>query len=104
MDLTNVKPLDIDAYLGKVKNRVAAAGVELEGAWNEQPVGVQVERDSSVFNDRMPTGAKVLGEIPIGPVFPAGLPELIRTYHPDKVNHTCGLHTHMSFESLWHYH
>ncbi len=104
MDLSKVKPLDIDAQLGKVKNRVALVGVELEGGWLELPANVvELDRDGSVFNGRLPAGVKYMGELPIGPVIPAAIPELIRANHPHKVNHTCGMHVHMSFETLWYY-
>jgi hypothetical protein len=100
----DAKPLNIDAHLGKVKNRVALVGVELEGGWVTLPSGVaQLEHDGSVFNGRMPAGVKYIGELPIGPALPAGIGELIRINHPQKVNQTCGMHVHMSFETLWYY-
>ena len=99
------KPLVIDAHLGKVKNRVALVGVELEGGWVELPPGVQqLEHDGSVFNGRVPAGVKHIGELPIGPALPAGIGELMRINHPQKVNQTCGMHVHMSFDTLWYYH
>jgi hypothetical protein len=100
----NGKVLDISEYLGKVKNRVALCGVELEGGWVELPPGVHaVERDGSVFGDRLPAGVRHMGELPVGPALPAGIPYLIKTNHPTHTNHTCGMHVHMSFETLWHY-
>jgi hypothetical protein len=99
------KPLDISAHLGKVKNRVALVGVELEGGWVELPPGVMaLDHDGSVFNGRMPAGVKYIGELPLGPALPAGIAELIRINHPQKVNATCGMHVHMSFDTLWYYH
>jgi len=98
------KALNIDAILGKVKNRVSRAGVELEGAWAELPPGIlQLEGDSSVYPDRKPAGCPFTGELPIGPVEPAALPELMTRTYPTKVNHTCGMHVHMSFDNLWYY-
>jgi hypothetical protein len=100
----DVKPLDLSPYLGKVKNRVALVGVELEGGWVTLPPGVAaLERDGSVFNGRVPAGVKHIGELPIGPAIPAAIAELMRINHPQKVNATCGMHVHQSFESLWHY-
>jgi hypothetical protein len=105
MNLADVKPLDIDKYLGKVKNRVALVGVELEGGWTGLPQGVMaLEHDGSVFNGRIPAGVRYIGELPIGPALPAGIGELMRINHPQKVNHTCGMHVHMSFDTLWYYH
>lgn len=104
MDLKNVKPLDLDDVLGKAKNRVALVGVELEGGWKELPKGVHtVERDSSVFNDRAPAGVVAIGELPIGPAVPAAIPTLMRRNYPHKINSTCGMHVHVSFETLFHY-
>lgn len=105
MSNKNVKPLELDAYLGKVKNRVELVGVELEGGWVELPSGVNaLEHDGSVFGGRTPAGVKYIGELPIGPALPAGIGELIRINHPQKVNQTCGMHVHMSFPTLWYYH
>jgi hypothetical protein len=99
-----VDALNIDEYLGKVRNRVVLAGVELEGAWKKLPPGVpQLEHDGSVFRGQRVLQHPYVGELPIGPVPPAGLPDLIATNHPDKVDHTCGMHVHMSFANLWQY-
>lgn len=101
----NVKPLNLDAYLGKIKNRIALVGVELEGGWITLPPGVQnLEHDGSVFNGRLPAGVKYIGELPLGPAIPAAIDELMRINHPQKVNATCGMHVHMSFDTLWYYH
>lgn len=101
---SEVKVLDIEAHLGKVRNRVALVGVELEGAWITLPDGVvQVEPDGSVFNRRTPVGTKYCGELPVGPVPPTAIGALMMSHYPHKVNHTCGMHVHMSFNTLWHY-
>lgn len=99
-----VKPLDIDAVLGKAKNRVSMVGVELEGGWTELPPGVPaLEPDGSVFHRKAPTGAKHIGELPIGPALPAAIGLLMAKNYPHKINATCGLHVHVSFESLFYY-
>lgn len=99
-----VEPLNLDGLIGNTKNRVVLASVELEGGWKTLPPGVlALERDSSVFNSRMPADVSHMGELPIGPVVPAALPALIARNYPHKTNHTCGMHVHMSFETLWHY-
>ena len=103
--MSEVKPLDLDPYVGKVKNRVALASVELEGGWVKLPPGVvALEHDGSVFSGRIPAGVNHIGELPIGPAIPAAIDELMRINHPQKVNATCGMHVHMSFDTLWHYH
>lgn len=102
--MSDPKPLNLDAHLGKVKNRVALVGVELEGGWKQLPPGIQaLERDGSVFNDRMPAGAKYIGELPLGPMMPSAVAEMVRTHYPQLMNSTCGMHVHMSFDSLWYY-
>lgn len=104
MNLEDVKPLDIEKYLGKVKNRIALAGVELEGGWVDLPPDVkEVVHDGSVFNGRLPEGIRYIGELPIGPAVPAAIPELMRIHYPCKMNNTCGMHVHMSFDTLWYY-
>lgn len=104
MDWNGVKVLDIGPHLGKSKNRVSLVGVELEGAWVDLPAGVAaLEHDGSVFHGRMPLGARHLGELPIGPMVPAGLAEAVRHNWPHKMNSTCGMHVHMSFDISWYY-
>lgn len=94
------KSFNIDRFLDGTKNRIALVGVELEGAWTNPKLPLQ--RDGSVFGDKAPAG-HVIGELPLGPVQPVVIGKLITTYYPDKVNQTCGLHVHMSFETLRHY-
>lgn len=105
MDLTNVTPLNLDGLLGKVKKRVQLVGVELEGGWVKLPPGIQqVEHDRSVFQGLIPPGVTAVGEIAIGPVPPDVIPSLIKTHYPPKINATCGMHVHMSFDRLFWYH
>lgn len=102
------KPLDIDDTLGKPRNRVFRLGVELEGAWKSLPPLTRLEADGSVYRDpatgqkKMPAG-HTTGELPIGPIQPITMPKFMRKYYPHQVNNTCGMHVHMSFESVWHY-
>lgn len=105
MELENVKPLNLDSILGKAKHRVALIGVELEGGWIKLPAGVkQLEHDGSVFGGRIPPGVSHIGELPVGPVPREAMPELMKTHWPSKINTTCGMHVHMSFDRLFHYH
>jgi hypothetical protein len=97
-----IEPLDLDKVLGKPKNRVTKIGVELEGGWIKLPVGAKLERDSSVFNDAPPAGHKA-GELPLGPMQVAQLGSSMRKYYPQAVDATCGMHVHMSFETLFQY-
>lgn len=105
------KPLNLDDILGKPKNRVARVGIELEGAWNPAPVGVKIERDSSVFHDHgddgnigrtLLPGWKV-GEVPIGRIQPAQVKAALKKYYPQKIDKSCGMHVHLGFESMIHY-
>ena len=102
------KPFDIDGLLGIPKNRVVRVGVELEGAWSVLPKGARLEKDMSVFKSPLtgtqtPPAGHQAGELPIGPMQVAAVPKFMRKYYPQKVNETCGLHVHMSFDSVWHY-
>lgn len=76
--------------------------MELEGGWQKLPVGTRLERDASVFHDAPQAGLKV-GELPLGPFVLGQLNQYMRKYYPYKVDETCGLHVHMSFESQLHY-
>lgn len=105
----DAEPLNLDGLLGIPKNRCVRLGVELEGAWKELPKGIrQLEPDGSVFKDpltetkKVPAG-HVAGELPIGPIQLAAMPRWMKKYYPHKVDKTCGMHVHMSFETAWHY-
>lgn len=96
------KSLDLDSILGKPENKITKIGVELEGAWSPRPPGVRLEGDASVFKGVREAGYEY-GEIPIGPMQPAALRGFLKKYYPHKVDETCGMHVHMSFESPLHY-
>lgn len=101
-------PLDIDALIGNVRNRCFRIGVELEGAWKTLPPMTRLEGDGSVYKDpltgqKKPPNGHVTGEYPIGPIQPIAMPRFMKKYYPHQVNDTCGMHVHMSFESVWHY-
>lgn len=99
-----VESLNLDKILGKPKNRVSCVGVELEGAWRELPPGIALERDGSVFGGaRQIVGAPHVGELPLGPCQPGAIVKFMKKYYPHKVNETCGMHIHMSFENVLHY-
>jgi hypothetical protein len=101
--MKKVESLNLDGVIRNVKNRIARVGVELEGAWLKLPEGVtRLDPDGSVYRNNKPPGHHV-GELPIGPVEPAGIGDLVRLNYPTKVNDTCGMHVHMSFPSLWYY-
>lgn len=102
--------LNIDALLGKTRNRVAKMGIEFEGGWNKTPTGVRIERDGSVFKaldlgaltrDGYP-GIK-FGEIPVGPFLPIQVRRTVLKYSPHVIDVTCAMHVHMSFDKLFHY-
>lgn len=97
------KVLDIDKWLtNKPFNRVKAIGVELEGGWRTLPSGARIEGDASVFHNARQDGIRA-GEIPLGPFVLADLSKQLKKNYPHKVDDTCGLHVHMSFESPLHY-
>jgi hypothetical protein len=105
----------------KLKNRIAAVGIELEGGWDKVPVGLRPEsiiRDGSVIfnppaNQRLTAAVlermddrpipsmkfpKYIGEIPSPVLRVDAYEDWIRANYPQHVNETCGLHTHMSFK------
>lgn len=88
------------------RNRIAKVGVELEGGWaispNLRAGGAQSRHDASVI---IPVdGLAYIGEIVSPPLLPIQLLGFLRVYYPSHVNTTCGLHLHMSFRSIGHYH
>lgn len=112
MAMKKLKPewaLDLSKALSKpIRNRIAAIGVELEGAWKKDPTPYRVIRDGSVKDFEYPFCDYRLGELPSEPLSTIkGMDKVaapwIRKYYPDKVNHTCGLHVHMSFVHLLNY-
>jgi hypothetical protein len=113
------KVVKLDHLFGKVKNRVARVGVEIEGAWEQkknrkfpQPGLV---RDGSVFKSKGDPGPGaygltrndmpgfLVGELSLGPMVPIGLKRVLRKWWPDQFDESCGLHLHMSFETTLRY-
>lgn len=99
LDLSSLNPFDPDK---KPRNKIMRVGVELEGAWSKIPIGAPIDHDGSVFGGIAPAGFRI-GEIRLGPMFPAQLPKAINKCYPQKVDGTCGLHVHMSFDNLYKY-
>lgn len=108
--VVGVKPLNLDGVLGKPKNRVALIGLELEGGWKRNPENHPVVRDGSVFKDSDAGGLArgkypnhLCGEVGLGPI-PVGLSTpLIRIAWPTVTDKSCGMHIHMSFETVFQY-
>ncbi len=99
------EPLNIDSLLGHVRNRISRVGIEVEGGWDPRyvPQGVNIEHDGSV---QIPPNGPIRymnGEIASEPMAPARYPLWMKKFYPTAVNETCGLHVHMSFESIRHY-
>jgi hypothetical protein len=96
------KYVDLDKLLGVPRNRIKKVGIELEGGWTNPPIGSKIERDASVFHDDPPVGYKV-GEMPLGPMQVIQVKPVLKKYYPNLVDKTCGMHVHMSFETLFQY-
>lgn len=118
---------------GKVRNRITTIGVELEGGWNHPKIQIhrdtsvqikcptqwtvanQREWDTAYFagnrevlNRLNKIRSKIenfaTGEYPTPPMETfEELSREVKTYYPDHVNDTCGLHVHMSFEKIGYY-
>jgi hypothetical protein len=87
----------------KIRNRIGHIGIELEGGWDKEPLHNRVIRDGSVI---IP-GVNYVGEVVSDPIdisksFKTA-EEWIHKNYPNKVNETCGLHIHFSFQSLLNY-
>ena len=105
IDLKKVKPLALEKYLDRVRNRVYRVGVELEGGWENIPTGCELIRDGSVNPGRIGPRAMPLhiGELVSVPMEPVRVAPWMKKTYPDTVNDTCGLHVHMSFKDARHY-
>lgn len=106
------KPLNLSPYLGKVKNRLAYVGLELEGGWFEPPKDLKLVGDGSVFAGKSKVDVAGLtrehpsfrkGEVNSPPIEPILVPTWIKKFYPDVVDFTCGLHVHMSFQHSHYY-
>lgn len=110
-----VQPLNLDRFMppNLPENRVALMGIELEGGWVKAKLAnnVRPEPDGSVFKEARKAdpywlqskGCDLSGEIVSKPMLPAGVPAWMRKFYPFFVDKTCGLHVHMSFESMKNY-
>ncbi len=89
----------ITALLGKVRNRIKAIGIELEGGWLKVPDGVRLTQDVSVRVED-PAGRLISrGEIPSPPLEMSKWVDWMKVHYPSHCNESCGLHVHMSFRS-----
>jgi hypothetical protein len=88
--------LNIDAFRGKVYNRIYRIGIELEGGWIKLPPGVrQLQHDGSVQIEPQAGIPLQIGELAIGPITLQEWPRWLKTHYPQKVNQTCGMHVHL---------
>jgi hypothetical protein len=99
--------LNIDKLLGKTKQRIYKVGIELEGLWTKLPEGTIPIRDGSVSVARpanLPLSVPHhIGEIPSEILEPDQITTWIKTFYPQHVNATCGLHIHQSFKRALYY-
>jgi len=80
------------------RRRIRGVGIEIEGGWDSPPPS-QVKRDGSVFRDE--SRYRYQGEVVSEPhdTLDTALPWL-RSNYPPHVDHTCGLHVHVSVSEL----
>lgn len=100
-------PIDLSKYLaerGKIRNRIEKVGIELEGGW--ETVNTKAGRfvtDSSVCQ----LSFRHVGEFVSEPIKLKNdykpVDKWLLDNYPDGLNHTCGLHVHMSFDSAINY-
>lgn len=96
--MSSSKFLDISTQLPKpMRQRVNLVGVELEGGWDKLPPETKLTHDGSVvFRGDKPI--KHVGELPSPPIEVEKIEPWMKTFYPQFVNDTCGLHVHMSFK------
>jgi hypothetical protein len=106
IQLSEIKPVNIDKVLGKTRNRVRRIGIELEGGWTKLPPGTKLTHDGSVVfqPDELvpPIGGPVIkmgGELPSPPLEMEMWMAWMKQFYPHKVNATCGMHVHLSFRT-----
>lgn len=75
---------------------VKLVGVELEGGWREPPF--DVGHDGSVN-----VNANVVGEVASPPMRPHEVEAWTLAHYPQSVNHTAGIHVHVSTHLPMHY-
>ena len=95
MNTKDIKPVDL-GDVKKARNRIYRVGIELEGKWPNHPKGCQVVRDGSV---EFPNMEGKVGEIQSPPLPVEEIEAWVKKAYPAEVNHTCGLHVHVSFKS-----
>lgn len=76
------------------RSRIYQIGIELEGGWDKIPGEATIIRDGSVV-----TPGRYVGELPSPPLLLGELPKWLKTYYPQHVNDTCGMHVHLSFNN-----
>ncbi len=113
-----------------IRNRIYRVGIELEGGWTKLPQGVELVHDGSVKglqakqkpitqqqirfdaarnvivqNHPQPGVQEMLhvGEFPSEILELQKYPLWMSKNYPSHVNHTCGMHVHMSFNKAFHY-
>ena len=97
-------PIDIATHRQTARNRVRSIGVELEGGWNTLPARCSPPiRDGSVH-----VLADYIGEYPspvlsFDPESPKYWKKWVTKMYPHVVDHTCGMHVHLSFNTAFHY-
>lgn len=89
------KPVLIDLYRDKARNRIHRIGIELEGGWDKLPRGVSgLVGDSSVQFGELLRPAYI-GELPSPPLDIKTWPSWLRDNYAPHSNATCGMHVHM---------
>lgn len=100
------KPIDLGRSRERARNRIHRIGIELEGGWTKLPRGCKPVRDGSIHLDRHPLRTQMIaiGEVPSTPMSldprdPIHWIPWLRTFYPQLVNETCGMHVHLSFRT-----
>ena len=79
-----------------VYNRIHAYGIELEGAWDDEPMGAVHDGSLEGMSD-----CDYVGELPSPILYSLDQVAIwVRENFYVKCNETCGMHVHMSFKNL----
>lgn len=91
------KPVVVNPFRAKARNRIYRVGIELEGGWEKLPKDVSgLVHDGSVrfdsLQERVPA---YIGELPSPALDMKTWPSWLKEKYPSGVNRTCGMHVHM---------
>ena len=91
------KPVVVNPFKAKARNRVYRVGIELEGGWDKLPPDVSgLVHDGSVrFDSLVERVPPLIGELPSPALDMKTWPSWLKKNYPSGTNASCGMHVHM---------